>query len=74
MQKPTEIKQLLLQTSCEPFSNHGIITRTGPLLSAIIRCCAVVNDTNVPVYVDILEHEKKPMEPDSGAVMCIVAI
>ena len=68
------MKQLLLQTGCEPFSGNDIINKTGTILSAIIRGCAVINDTSVPVYIDILEHEKKPVEPDSGAVMYIIAV
>ena len=68
------MKQLLLQTGCEPFSNHDVINRTGTLLSTIVRGCAVINDTSVPIYFDILEHEKKPVEPDSGAVMYIIAV
>ena len=68
------MKQLLLQTGCEPFSGHDFINRTGTLLSAIIRGCAVINDTSVPIYVDILEHGKKPVEADSGAVMYIIAV
>ena len=68
------MKQLLLQTGCEPFSENDVINRTGTLLSAIIRGCAVINDTSVPIYIDILEHEKKRVEPDSGAVMYIIAV
>ena len=68
------MKQLLLQTGCKPFSGNDVINRTGTILSAIIRGCAVINDTSVPIYTDILEHERKPVEPDSGAVMYIIAV
>lgn len=68
------MKQLLLHTGCEPFTGHNAINSTGTILSSIIRGCAVINDTSVPIYVDILEHEKKPVEPDSGAVMYIIAV
>ena len=68
------MKQLLLQTGCEPFSGNDVINRTETLLSAIIRGCAVINDTSVPIYIDILEQEKKPVESDFGAVMYIIAV
>ena len=68
------MKQLLLHTGCEPFNGYEVVNGTGSILSAIIRGCAVINDTSVPIYVDIMEQEKHPVEPDSGAVMYIVAV
>ena len=68
------MKQLLLHTGCEPFNGYDVVNKTGSILSAIIRGCAVINDTSVPIYVDILEHEKRQVEPDSGAVMYIIAV
>ena len=68
------MKQLLLHTGCEPFTGYDVINNTGTILSAIIRGCAVINDTSVPIYVDIIDNDKKPVEPDSGAVMYIIAV
>lgn len=74
-----QMKQLVLQTGCEPFRGEfGPVNDTGSnsLLAYIIRGCAQINDTSFPVYVDIIDTNKRvsELETDSGAVLYIVAV
>ena len=72
------MKQLYLVTGCHPYMGYKEYsmnqTKSGSLLAAIIRGCDVINDTSLPVYVDIIEPEKTTDETDSGAVLYIVAV
>ena len=72
------MKQLLLQTGCEPFLGGQLPafngSYNGTLLGAIIRGCAHLNNSSMPVYVDIIEDKKIHKESESGAVLYIIAV
>lgn len=73
------MRQLVLQTGCEPFrggASSPNATAPNSLLAHIIRGCAQINDTSFPVYVDIVDTQENmsTLETDSGAVMYIVAV
>lgn len=73
------MKQLMLQLACQPVDRNSTIfanrTSSYPLLSQILRGCAPINATSVPLYIDIIEAEnEQTMNADVGALIYIVAV
>ncbi|KAL4236175.1 hypothetical protein ACF0H5_004562 [Mactra antiquata] len=71
------MKQFLIKAGCplDSIPINTTDTHPGTLLGRILQGCAPANDSNVPVYIDIIENDKRdPSEADSGAVLYIVAV
>lgn len=74
------MKQLLLQAGCQWFyggngREHMNTTGSASLLTKILQGCAQLNQSSVPVYIDIIETDQRSSsDTDSGAVMYIVAV
>ena len=73
------MKQLLLQTGCDPFISGELpvlnASKPGSLLGAITRGCILLKNASLPLYIDIVDNDKKKSaETDSGAVFYIVFV
>lgn len=73
--------QLILKAGRQPFfgADTAPMNATGAhpasRLARILQGCATLNDSNIPVYIDIIEKDKpNSSEADSGAVLYIVAV
>lgn len=69
----------MLQIACQPVGRNSTIfankTTSYPLLSQILKGCAPINATSVPLYIDIIEAEnEQDKNADIGALSYIVAV